>query len=134
VNFLLQFIFVACFLLLLVVSIIILRPFRIHKRRPISTVIFKLSYLVYLLVFLILAYLVLFYSRNQEEIEEPGKKNPFTIYYVMVIIAFLVPNLGIMFRRKVIKLRVQYNVIFTGINLAVILILSFIIYTIPWEF
>jgi hypothetical protein len=133
-NFLLHFIFIACFLFLFVVSIIILRPFRIHRRRPISTIAFKLSYLVYLFVFLLLAYLVLFYSRARAEIEEPSKRNPFTIYYVMVIIAFLVPNLGIMIRRKVNKLRVQYNVIFTGVNLLVILVLSFIIYTIPWEF
>ncbi len=133
-NFLLHFIFIACFLFLFVVSIIILRPFRIHKRRPISTVAFKLSYLLYLFVFLLLAYLVLFYSRTRDEVEDPAFRNPFTIYYVLVILAFLVPNLGIMLRRKVDKLRVQYNVIFTGINLTVIIILVFIIYTIPWEF
>ena len=115
------------------VSVIILKPFRIHKRRPITTIAFKLSYLIYLLVFLILAYLVLFYSRTHDDLEEPGRKNPFTIYYIIVILAFLIPNLGIMFRRKVNKLRVQYNVIFTGINLVVILVLAFIIYTIPWE-
>ena len=116
------------------VSIIILRPFRIHKKRPVSTVVLKISYLIYLFIFLLLAYLVLFYSRTRGEIEETGAKNHFTIYYILVGIAFLVHNMGIMLRRKVDKLRVQYNVIFTGINLAVILILAFIIYRIPWEF
>jgi len=82
----------------------------------------------------LLAYLVLFYSRTRGDTEETGVKNPFTIYYILVSVAFLVPNLGIMLRRKVDKLRVQYNVIFTGINFAIILILAFIIYRIPWEF
>jgi hypothetical protein len=132
-NFLLHFIFLATFTFLYVISIIILRPLRIHKKRPISTITLKVSYLLYLLVFLVLAYLVLFYSRVRAEAEETSAEGSYTIYYIIVIVAFLVPNLGIMLRRKVIKMRAEYNIIFTVINMIVIMVLSFILYTIPWE-
>jgi hypothetical protein len=116
------------------VSIIILRPFRIHRKRAVSTIALKVSYLIYLLAFLLLAYLVLFYSGPRSEDDDPVGKNPFLIYYVAVIMAFFIPNLGIMLRRKFNKFRNQYNFIFTAINLFTTLILAFIIYTMPWEF
>ncbi len=133
-NFLLHLIFIATFIFLFVVSIIILRPFRIHRKRTFSTIAIKVSYLIYLLTFLLLAYLVLFYSGTRSDEEEPVGKNPFAIYYVAVILAFFIPNIGIMLRRKINKFRSQYNLIFTGVNLFTTLILAFIIYTMPWEF
>ncbi len=133
-NFLLHLIFIATFVFLFVVSIIILRPFRIHQKRTVSTITLKVSYLIYLLTFLLLAYLVLFYSGTRTEEEEPLSKNPFLLYYIAVILAFFIPNLGIMFRRKITKFRKQYNVIFTGINIFTTMVLAFIIYSIPWEF
>ncbi len=133
-NFLLHLIFIATFIFLFVVSIIILRPFRVHRKRAVSTIALKVSYLVYLLAFLLLAYLVLFYSGIRSEEDDPSGKNPFILYYVAVILAFFVPNLGIMLRRKFDKLRSQYNLIFTVINLFTTLVLAFIIYTMSWEF
>jgi len=120
---------------LYVVSIVILKPFRVHQKRPVSTISLKVSYLVYLLAFLLLAYLVLFYSSVPAEDEEnPAGKNPFLLYYITVILAFFIPNLGIMLRRRFNKYRTNYNLIFTAINLFTALVLSFIIYIIPWEF
>jgi uncharacterized membrane protein YqaE (UPF0057 family) len=133
-NFLLHLVFIATFIILYVVSIIILRPFRIHPKRPVSTITLKVSYLIYLLTFLLLAYLVLFYSGSSVEEEEPTRKNPYVIYYVAVILAFFIPNLGIMLRRRFYKFRTQYNLIFTAVNLFTTLILALIIYTMPWEF
>jgi uncharacterized membrane protein YqaE (UPF0057 family) len=92
------------------------------------------SYLIYLLAFLLLAYLVLFYSGPRSEEAEPSGKNPFVIYYIAVVIAFFIPNIGIMLRRKIKEYRSQYNIIFTAVNFFTTLVLSFIIYTIPWEF
>jgi len=132
-NFLLHLIFIATFVFLFVVSIIILRPFRVHRKRAISTISLKVSYLVYLLVFLLLAYLALFYSGSLSTEEDQPGKNPFLIYYIAVIFAFFIPNLGIMFRRKITKFRSQYNIIFTTINLFTTLVLAFIIYIMPWE-
>ncbi|MCB8994400.1 MAG: hypothetical protein H6538_02210 [Bacteroidales bacterium] len=133
-NFLLHLIFIATFVFLFVVSIIILKPFRIHRKRPVSTIAIKVSYLLYLLSFLLLAYLVLFYSGSRTEEEDELSKNPYLLYYVAVILAFFIPNLGIMLRRKFNKYRPQYNIIFTFINVFTTLVLSFIIYTMPWEF
>lgn len=133
-NFLLHLVFIATFIFLYIVSIIILKPFRLHQKRPVSTIAIKVSYLVYLLAFLLLAYLVLFYSGARKEDEEPLGQSPFLIYYIAVILAFFIPNLGIMLRRKFKKFRNEYNYIFTFINLLTTLILGFIIYSIPWEF
>jgi len=132
-NFLLHFIFIAVFLFLFVVSLIILKPFRIHKKRPYSTISLKLSYLIYLLSFLVLAYLLLFFSRIRGEVEE-NSINDFTIYYIIIIVAFLLPNIGIMLRRKVKRLRTQYNVIFTAINLGITFILIFLVLTVLKDF
>jgi len=133
-NFLLHLIFIATFIFLFVVSIVILRPFRIHKKRAVSTISLKVSYLIYLFSFLILAYLVLFYSGNRSNSDESIGKDPYLLYYIAVILAFFIPNLGIMIRRRFTKFRNQYNFIFTAINLFTSLILAFIIYTMPWDF
>lgn len=133
-NFLLHFIFIATFLFLFIVSIIILRPFRIHRKRPVTTIALKVSYLVYLVVFLVLAYLVLFYSEVPKASESPTNDSLFNIYYAIVIFSFITPNLAIMLRRKVDKFRIAYNLVFTSINLFVILALVFILYSYPWKF
>ena len=131
--FLLHFIFISAFTILLVVSIRILRPFRKHKKRPVSTILLKVSYLLYLVIFLLFAYLVLFFSRIRSDPEEPDS-NINTYYYIIVIIAFLLPNLGIMIRRRVNKLRTYYNAVFTGVNLIIVIILVIMMFNIPWEF
>ncbi len=50
-TFLLHFIFIAAFLLIYIIAIIILKPFRMHRKRPVSTIFIKASYLVYLACF-----------------------------------------------------------------------------------
>jgi hypothetical protein len=133
-NFLLHFIFIATFFFLYIVSIIILRPLRIHRKRPVSTISLKVSYLAYLIVFLVLAYLVLFFSDVPKDDQDQSGDSLFNIYYAIVIFSFFIPNIAIMLRRKVDKLRTAYNIIFTAVNLFVILALSFILYTYPWKF
>lgn len=133
-NFLLHLIFIATFIILYIVSIVILKPFRVHRKRTVSTIALKISYLIYLIVFLLLAYLVLFYTRMPAKDDvQPNGRNPFIIYYVAVILAFFIPNLGIMLRRKFNKSRTQYNIIFIVINIITILVLTGVIFTFPWE-
>ena len=133
-NFLLHFIFIATFSFLYVVSIIILKPFRLHRKRPGSTLILKLSYLVYLLVFLIMAYLVLFYSKMEGSLDDISFDSRYNLYYIAVIISFVVPNVSIMFRRKIKVFRTAYNYGFTAINILITFTLFFIIYSTPWHF
>jgi hypothetical protein len=131
-NFLLHSVFIATFLILFIVSFVILRPFRMHRSRPKSTISLKISYLLYLIVFLVLAYLVLFFNGVPTETEEPGFDSGFTIYYIIVIISFIIPNLTIMLRRKFKKFREFYNVFFASLNILITLALLYIMYIVPW--
>jgi len=133
-SFLLHAIFIATFSFLYVVTILILKPFRIHRKRPVSTVMYKLSYLIYLLVFIILAYLALFFSGGPDNFNEMAFDKRYTIYYIVIIIAFFVPNIAIMLRRKIKDLRVVYNYAFTIVNIIITIILCYTLYLIKWEF
>ena len=133
-SFLLHMIFIATFSFLYVVSFIILKPFRIHTKRPVSTVIYKLSYLLYLIVFLSLAYLALFFSGGPGNFDDFTLDKQYIIYYIVIIIAFFLPNIAIMLRRRVKDLRVLYNYTFAIANFIITLVLFYIIYLINWEF
>ena len=133
-NFLLHAVFISTFLLLFIVSVIIIRPFRKHRKRPKSTISFKLSYLIYLVIFLLLSYLVLFFNGKDVIEEDPIEDSSFYVYYVIVIISFIVPNLAIMLRKKIKRFRETYNIAFTIVNVIVSLALIHIISIIPWEF
>ena len=133
-NFLLHVVFIATFSFLYVVSFIILKPFRIHTKRPVSTIVYKLSYLLYLLVFLALAYLALFFSGGPGSFDDFTLEKEYIVYYIVILIAFFLPNIAIMLRRRVKELRVLYNYIFSIANFVITLVLFYIIYLIQWEF
>ena len=133
-NFLLHFIFIAAFLLVYVISIIILKPFRLHRKRPVSTITLKTSYLIYLATFMLLAYLVLFFSITSEPTEEAAEEKIFTAFTIFSVFAFFIPNVGIMIRRSIKSWRVTYNYIFTAINLVIAGGLVYYITDIPWQF
>jgi len=132
-NFLLHFIFVTAFLLVYIVGIIILKPFRIHKKRPVSTIALKVSYLFYLACFMLLAYLILFASPVAEPTEEMSEEKVINIFTLFSVLAFFLPNIGIMIRRAVKNWRITYNCIFTVLNLAFAGGLLYYIFTITWE-
>jgi hypothetical protein len=133
-SFLLHFIFIAAFLLVYVIAIIILKPFRLHRKRPVSTIVLKLSYLVYLASFMLLAYLVLFFSMNTEPVEETSEEKILNAFTIFSIIAFFVPNIGIMIRRSIKSWRVLYNYLFSFVNLVIAGGLIYYITDIPWQF
>ena len=133
-NFFLHFIFLATFAFLIVVSVVILRPFRIHRTRRISTIALKLSYLLYLVIFIVLVYLILFFSDIPVEDDMWDDDLVMKISYGVIVLSFFIPNIGIMIRRKVKKLRQQYNIIFTGINLAISVALLIVMKLYPFSF
>jgi hypothetical protein len=132
-NFLLHFIFIATFIFLYVVSIIIIRPFRKHKERNFSTIFFKLSYLFYLATFIVLVYLVLFFSTESYQ-DSANVDKIYKIFYGVVSFAFLVPNLAIMFRRRAGYIRRFYNIFFGILNLIITAFLFYIILYVFWGF
>lgn len=133
-NFLLHFIFITAFLLVYVIAIIILKPFRLHRKRPVSTISLKSSYLIYLAAFMLLAYLVLFFSATSEPTEEADEERILNAFTVFSIFAFFIPNIGIMIRRQVKSWRVTYNYLFTTINFLIAAGLVYFIIDIPWQF
>ena len=133
-NFLLHFIFIAAFLLIYIIAIIILKPFRIHRKRPVSTILIKASYLVYLACFLLMAYLILFFSSSAEPTEEVDEEKILNMLTVFSIFAFFIPNIGIMIRRRIISWRVSYNYIVAALNILIALGIIWFIMDLPWEF
>ncbi|MEX0988568.1 MAG: hypothetical protein WD052_13905 [Bacteroidales bacterium] len=133
-NFLLHFIFITAFLLVYVIAIIILKPFRLHRKRPASTITLKISYLIYLAAFMLLAYLVLFFSITSEPGQEASEERLLNTFTIFSVFAFFIPNVGIMVRRSVRSWRATYNYIFSGINLLIAVGLIYYITDIPWQF
>ncbi len=133
-QFLLHFIFIATFLFVFIIAIIILKPFRLHRKRKVSTILLKISYLLYLAFFLGFVYLVLFFTDNEVSNEEVMENGTSVIYYIIVLIAFFLPNIGIMIRRKFKENRGVFNYAVTVMNLVVILALIFMISQIEWSF
>jgi hypothetical protein len=133
-NFLLHFIFIAAFLLIYIIAIIILKPFRIHRKRPVSTILIKASYLIYLACFLLMAYLILFFSASSEPVEEVDEEKVLNTLTVFSIFAFFIPNIGIMIRRRIVTWRVPYNYVVTVLNIVIALVMIWFIMDIPWEF
>jgi hypothetical protein len=97
-----------------------LKPHQLHKRRLVSTLLLKISYLFYLLVLLIIVYL--------SALVKDGLENVFYgIEFFAFLVVLFVPNIGI-FARKLghfSKKREGYNYFFTVVNiLSVIAILT----------
>ena len=133
-NFLLHFIFIAAFLLIYIIAIIILKPFRIHRKRPLSTIFIKVSYLIYLACFMLLAYLILFFSPALEPEEDTAEERILNIFTVFSVLAFFIPNIGIMIRRRIRSWRVTYNYMVTALNFLISLGLLWFIKDLPWQF
>lgn len=126
-----QFFFLIGYVILFVVSIIILKPFRLHKRRRISTICLKISFLLYLASFLVFTYMLLFGNKIINEDLQPYD-SIFNVYFMIFLTATVVPNAGIMIRRRIKKNRVEYNVMFMIINLLYTAYLLFLILSKQW--
>lgn len=111
-----QTFFLIGYVILYVVTILILQPFRYHKRRLKSTVFLKVSYLLYLASFLAFTYLLLFGRKDIAESEKPYD-TLFNIHFLFFLTSTIVPNVGIMIRRRIRKSRVDYNILVSIINL-----------------
>jgi hypothetical protein len=126
-----QFFFLVGYVILFIVSIIILRPLRVHKRRHISTMVLKISYLIFLALFLIFTYMLLFGKKVVDEDAQPFD-TIFNVYFLIFLTATIVPNLGIMLRRKIKKNRSEFNILFIIINAIYALYLLFLILSGQW--
>lgn len=89
-----------------------LKPHQLHKRRLFSTLLLKLSYLLYLLVLCVIVYLSALVKGGLDKVF-------YGIEFFAFLIVLFVPNIGI-FARKLSyfsKKREGYNYFFTVVNL-----------------
>lgn len=96
-----------------------LKPHQLHKRRLVSTLLLKISYLFYLMVLLIIVYLSALVKGGLENVF-------FGVEFFAFLIVLFVPNIGILARKlgHFSKKREEYNYFFTVVNiLSVIAIL-----------
>ncbi len=96
-----------------------LKPHQLHKRRLVSTLMLKISYLFYLLVLLIVIYLATLVKEGLETVF-------FGIEFFAFLVVLFVPTIGIFARKlgQFSKKREGYNYFFTIVNiLSVIAIL-----------
>jgi hypothetical protein len=89
-----------------------LKPHQLHKRRLVSTLLLKISYLFYLLVLLIVVYLSALVKGGLEDVF-------MGIEFFAFLIVLFVPNIGILARKlgHFSKKRESYNYFFTVVNI-----------------
>ena len=56
------------------------------------------------------------------------------VYYIIVLVSFFMPNIGIMIRRRFNKNRGTYNYLVSALNFLIILALVFLMNKVQWEF
>lgn len=106
-----HFLLMLVFLIIYVLAFIIVKPLLLNHKRLVSTLSLKISYLIYLATLLVCVYLFMFYGPN--DIENQLSE----VFFFTLLISLFIPNLGILFRRRIKKHRKEYNYIFSAINL-----------------
>ena len=120
-NYILGVVFI---ILIFSIAYAYLKPHQLHKRRLVSTLLLKGSYLLYLLVLLIVVYL--------SALVKEGLDNVFLgIEFFAFLIVLFAPTIGIFARKlgQFSKKREGYNYFFTIVNilsLFLILVMYFI--------
>ncbi|MDT8401649.1 MAG: hypothetical protein RQ743_08140 [Bacteroidales bacterium] len=101
-----------------------LKPHRIHKEYPVSTLFLKISYLIYMLVLLVVIYL--------SSLVKGGMSEVFLgVEFYAFLLVFFVPTIGVFARKlgNIKKNRQNYYYFFTVINTLSIIALL-VMYTI----
>lgn len=89
-----------------------LKPHQLHKRRMVSTLVLKISYLLYLLILLVIIYLSALVRGGLEQVF-------FGIEFFAFLVVLFVPTIGIFARKlgQFSKKREGYNYFFTIVNI-----------------
>lgn len=88
-----------------------LKPHQLHKRRPVSTLLLKGSYLLYFLILLIIVYLSALVKGGLEDVF-------MGVEFFAFLVVLFVPTIGIFARKlgQFSKKRESYNYFFTVVN------------------
>ena len=95
-----------------------LKPHQLHKRRMLSTLLLKTSYLLYLFVLLVIIYLSALVKGGLENVF-------FGVEFFAFLVVLFVPTIGIFARKlgQFSKKREGYNYFFTIVNVLLVVIL-----------
>jgi len=115
------------FIIIYIVAIVFLKPFRFHRRRKISTATLKFSYLIYLFVFLVYLYIFIFF-KDLASASDYTNEGLFTLQFALLIFSMLIPNSGILLRRNFKNIRNPYNYFLSVVNMLITLYLVFAIF------
>jgi hypothetical protein len=120
-NYILGIVFI---ILVFALAYAYLKPHQLHKRRLFSTLLLKVSYLLYLLVLLIIIYLSALVNGGLEEVF-------YGVEFFAFLVVLFVPTIGIFARKlgQFSKKRDGYNYFFSVVNIlsiVAILIMYFI--------
>jgi len=110
-NPLLHVLLFVVFLLTYILAYNYVRPFLINRKRLLSTLLFKITYMVYLLTLLLFVYLFLLFGANRVEYQISD------LMFFLLLLFLFVPNIAILLRRKIKKGRIFYNYFFTVMNI-----------------
>ncbi|MBM3419532.1 MAG: hypothetical protein FJY11_00180 [Bacteroidetes bacterium] len=106
-------------ILIFAIAYAYLKPHRLHKRRPVSTLLLKASYMLYLLVLLLVVFMAAFYRDGLDKVF-------LEIEFFAFLIVLFAPTIGI-FARKLgyfSKNRENYNYFFLVVNVLSIIALA----------
>ncbi len=81
-----------------------------------------------------MAYLILFFLPAAEPAEEMDEEKILNSLTVFSILAFFIPNIGIMIRRRITTWRVTYNYLISAFNILIAIGLIWFILDLPWQF
>jgi len=114
-NYILGAVFI---LIIFSIAYAYLKPHQLHKRRLVSTLLLKITYLFYLLVLLIIVYLASLMKNGLEEVF-------FGVEFFAFLVVLFVPTIGILARKLgyFSKQRENYNRFFTIINLISVIVI-----------
>jgi hypothetical protein len=95
-----------------------LKPHQLHKRRLLSTLMLKITYLIYLLVLLLVVYFSALVRDGLEKVF-------YGIEFFAFLIVLFVPNIGILARKlgHFSKKRESYNWFFAVVNILAVIAL-----------
>jgi hypothetical protein len=133
-QFILHFIFILAFGFFFLLAVLLLKPLRFHQKRKISTAMLKFSYLGYLFIFLVYIYLFLFFQDAPQDMEDAEPEKKFNFFYLLLLFCFIIPNVGMLIRRRFKKWRTNYNYLFSMANLFIAAYLVLMIYITDWVF
>ena len=111
-----RLLFMAAFALLVLLAFILLKPFRLHRKRPVSTFLLKFTYLIYLTAALTVTFIFLFNFGKSGSFFEDINNPRASMHFTILLITLVVPSVGLFIRRK-FKKRDFYNITFVTINL-----------------